>query len=56
MITDPKPIIILGDFNFTKMLSHKVKNKLPSNEDAHSLANKFADFFVEKIQILRNDL
>ena len=39
-----------------KMLNCKVMNKLPSHDDASVLANKFADFFVEKIKIIRNDL
>ena len=39
-----------------KMLNRKVMNKLPSHDDASVLANKFADFFVEKIKIIRNDL
>ena len=36
-----------------KMLNRKAQNKLPSYDNASCLANKFADFFVEKIQTLK---
>ena len=39
-----------------KMLNCKAQNKLPSYDDASCLANKFADFFVEKIQTLKNNI
>ena len=33
-----------------KMLNRKAQNKLPSSDNASGLANRFADFFVEKIK------
>ena len=39
-----------------KMLNRKAQNKLPFYDNASCLANKFADFFVEKIQTLRNNI
>ena len=38
------------------MLNRKAQNKLPSYDNASCLANKFADFFVEKIQTLKNNI
>ena len=37
-----------------KMLNRKEMNKLPSYDDALGLANKFGDFFREKVQNIRN--
>ena len=37
-----------------KMLNSKVLNKLPSYDSALDLANRFADFFVSKVQAIRN--
>ena len=39
-----------------KMLNRKAQNKLPSYDDARCLANKFADFFVKKVQNLKNNI
>ena len=39
-----------------KMLNRKAQNKLPSYNNASCLANKFADFFVEKIQTFKNNI
>ena len=39
-----------------KMLNRKAQNKLPSYDNASCLANKFADFFFEKIQTLQNNI
>ena len=39
-----------------KMLNRKAQNKLPSYDKASCLANKFADFFFEKIQTLQNNI
>ena len=39
-----------------KMLNRKAQNKLSSYDNASCLANKFADFFVKKIQTLKNNI
>ena len=38
------------------MLNLKVPPKLPSHDCATDLANRFADFFTEKVQAIRNGL
>ena len=37
-----------------KMLNLKAPPKLPSRDCATNLANRFADFFTEKVQTIRN--
>ena len=37
-----------------RMLNRKAVDKLPSYDDLRELANKFADFFTEKVQAIRN--
>ena len=38
------------------MLNRKSQNKLHSYDNASCLANKFSDFFVEKIQTLKSNI
>ncbi len=39
-----------------KLLNHNTLQKLPSHSSFHDLANKFADFFEDKILIIRDRL
>lgn len=41
--------------SFNKLLNRKSEQKLPSCENASELANKFADFFVDKIVEIRSN-
>ena len=42
--------------SFDKMLNRKPEKLLPHSETSNELANKFADFFAEKIARIRNNM
>ena len=50
--SDPKSLFC----NFDKVLHQKADRKLPHADDDESLANAFADFFIDKISIIREEL
>ena len=42
--------------NFDKLFYRKAENRLPQSDDNESLANTFADFFIDKISNIREEL
>ena len=49
---DPKRLFSI----FDKLLHRKSEPKLPDSMDDESLANAFADYFIEKITTIREEL
>ena len=42
--------------NYDKLFHRKAENKLPQADDNETLANAFADFFINKISNIREEL